>query len=50
MERESAFIATTSVVALGVCEFTIPALEVHLGEAIDIALPAIRAQRVTRAP
>ena len=50
MQRERALITPPSIVALGVGEFTIPTLEVHLGKAVDIAPPAIGAQRVTRAP
>ena len=50
MQREGALITPARVVALGVGEFAIPTLEVHLGNAVDIALPASGAQCVTRAP
>ena len=50
VQRERAFITSTRVVTLCVSQFAIPTLEVHLGEAVDIALPVIGAQRVTRAP
>ena len=50
VQRERAFITSTRVVTLCVSQFAIPTLEVHLGEAVDIAPPVIGAQRVTRAP
>ena len=50
MQREGALVTPARVVALSVGEFAVPALEVHLGKAVDIALPVSGAQCVTRAP
>ena len=50
MECECAFITSASVVSLGVGQLAVPTLEVHLCEAVYIALPVSGAQRITRAP
>ena len=50
MQREGALVTPARIVALSVGEFAVPALEVNLGKAVDIALPVSGAQCVTRAP